>query len=80
MTKKKTITKPKVKTNHGKRILSQQKIRGYEANKSFLHKVNKIVQEDCSKHESVKELPWYKKRKEWSNKELFESTSINIIG
>ena len=69
-----------MKTNHGKRILSQTNIREYNAIKPFLHEVNKIVQEEYSKHESVDELPWYKKWREWNNKELFESTAINVIG
>ena len=46
MTKKKTTPKPKVKTNHGKCIPSQKKIRGYNAIKPFLHEVKKVCRKN----------------------------------
>ena len=57
-----------------------QKIKGYNAIKSFLHKVNKIVKKECAKYESGDMLSWYSKWKKWNKNELFESTSINKIG
>ena len=78
--KKATSQRPQVKTKHGKRTPSIKKIRGYDAIKPFLHEVNKIVQEECAKHESFDELPWYSTWKRWDKKALFDSTTINVIG
>ena len=61
--KKDTVPKPNVKANHGNWTPSTKKIRGYGAIKPFLHEVNKIVKEECAKHESLEELPWYTKWK-----------------
>ena len=81
MTKKRdTVLNPNVKKNHGKRTPSTKKIRGYDAIKLFLHKVNTTIKEECAKHESLDNLPWYSKWKTWDKQELFESTSINVIG
>ena len=78
MTKKKsTVPKANVKSNHVKHTPSKQKNRGYNAIKPFLHKVNKIVKEECAKHESVEDLPWYFTYEKWNKKELFESKTIN---
>ena len=78
--KKSTVPEANVNSNHGKRKPSKHKIRGYDAIKPFLHEVNKIVKEECAKHESVADLPWYSVWKTWDDKELFESKTINVIG
>ena len=64
-TPKKKDTGPitRTKTSHASRNpvkqTSVKKIRGYDALKPFLREVNKIVSEECSKHESVNGLSWY---------------------
>ena len=81
MTKKKSnVLKVNVKSNHDKCTPSQQKIREYNAIKPFLHEVNKIVKEECAKHKSVEDFPWYSIWKTWDKKDLFEFTTINVIG
>ena len=57
-----------------------KKIRGYDALKPFLHEVNKIVSKECARHESMEGLSWYKTWEKWNAKDLFTSTSINVIG
>jgi len=59
---------------------SVRKIRGYDALKPFLREVNKIVSEECSKHESVTGLSWFTQWSKWNEKSLFTVTSINTIG
>ena len=59
---------------------SVRKIRGYDALKPFLREVNKIVSEECSKHESVTGLSWFTQWSKWNEKSIFTVTSINTIG
>ena len=59
MTKKETIVQdPNVIPSHVNYTILG-KIRGYDEIAPFLHKVNKIVAEECAKHTALDALPWY---------------------
>ena len=56
------------------------KIRGYDKIAPFLHKVNKIVADECVKQATYNTLSWYSTWESWNNKHLIQSPSINNIG
>jgi len=58
----------------------KKKNRGYDGIAPFLHEVNKIVAEECKKHGTLDDLPWYIVWKGWKDKHLFNKTALNYIG
>ena len=53
-----TVHDPNAKPSHVKRH-TPGKIRGLDEIAPFLHKVNKIVADECAKHATLEALPWY---------------------
>lgn len=53
---------------------------GHDGFQSFLHEVNKIVAEECTKHGTLYDLPWCKSWEDWKAKQLFNNTALNYKG
>ena len=53
--------------------------RGLDEIAPFLHHVQKIVSEECAKHETVETIPWYKTWESWMQQNLFNKTSMNYV-
>ena len=53
--------------------------RGLDEIAPFLHQVQKIVSEECAKHETVSTIPWYKTWESWMQQNLLNKTSMNSI-
>ena len=80
MTKSTERTKaPKVQSTLKKGTPST-KNRGYDEIAPFLREVNKIIAEECAKHDTLADLPWYTIWEEWKTNGLFHKVSINSIG
>ena len=53
--------------------------RGLDEIRPFLHQVNKIDSEECSKHETADTIPWYKTWESWMQQNLLLKTSMNSV-
>ena len=53
--------------------------RGLDEIAPFLHQVQKIVAEECAKHETVETIPWYKTWDSWMQQNLLNKTSMNSV-
>ena len=58
---------------------SSRRTRGLDEIAPFLHQVNKIVSEECAKHETVDHIPWYNTWDSWMQQNLLRKTSMNSI-
>ena len=55
------------------------RLRGLDEIKPFLRQVEKIVTEECPKHDKAQTFPWYKTWESWSSKKLLEMKSWNTL-
>ena len=53
--------------------------RGLDEISPFLHQVQKIVSEECTKHETVETTPWYKTCESWMQWNLLLKISMNSV-
>ena len=53
--------------------------RGLDEILPFLHQIQKIVTEECSKHKSAETIPWYKTWESWNQQNLLLKKSMNSV-
>ena len=60
-------------------VKSTPRFRGLDEIKPFLKQIGKIVTEECQKHDSADDIPWYKTWESWNIQDLLAAKSINHI-
>ena len=56
-----------------------RRTRGLDEIAPFLHQVQKIVAEECAKHETIKTISWYKTWESWMQQNVLNETSMNSV-
>ena len=81
------VTSPKQADNTANPVSAQQtknpkfnrRTRELDEIAPFLHQVEKIVSEECAKHKTVANIPWYKTWESWMDQNLLLKTSMNSV-
>lgn len=71
------VTPKKISGNNTPKL--SRRTRGLDEISPFLHQIQKIVSDECSNHESVETIPWYKTWESWMQHNLLIKTSMNAV-
>ena len=74
-----TAAPTKTATKFRKPPTMKRRNRGLDEISPFLHRVDKIVTEEGTKHTSVNTMPWYTTWQTWKSMDLFNKISMNLI-